>query len=98
MLFRSIVVFALVGRPSLWLMVLSRILLIPVIAALGYEVIYFGAKHSKNVLVRAVLAPGLWLQQLTTKEPDDSQIEVALSALRKAVEIDQGEEEAQPSS
>jgi len=94
----AIVVFALVGRPSLWLMVLSRILLIPVIAALGYEFIHFGAKHNKNALVRAVLAPGLWLQKLTTKEPDDSQIEVALSALRKAVEIDQGEEEAQPSS
>ena len=94
----AILVFALVGRPSLWLMVLSRILLIPVIAALGYEAIHFGAKHNKNALVRAVLAPGLWLQKLTTKEPDDSQIEVALSALRKAVEIDQGEEEAQPSS
>jgi len=94
----AIVVFALVGRPSLWIMVLSRILLIPVIAALGYEVIHFGANHPKNVLVRAVLAPGLWLQELTTKEPDDSQIEVALSALRKAVEIDQLEEEAQPSS
>ena len=88
----AILVFALVGRPSLWLMVLSRILLIPVIAALGYEVIQFGAKHPKNVLVRAVLAPGLWLQKLTTKEPNDSQIEVALSALRKAVEIDQSEE------
>jgi uncharacterized protein YqhQ len=94
----AIVVFALVGRPSLWLMVLSRILLIPVIAALGYEAIHFGAKHNKNALVRAVLAPGLWLQELTTKEPDDSQIEVALSALRKAVEIDQSEEEAQPPS
>ena len=94
----AIVVFALVGRQTLWLMVLSRVLLIPVIAALGYEVIHFGAKHSKNALVRAVLAPGLWLQNLTTKEPDDTQIEVALSALRKAVEIDQGEEAAQPSS
>ena len=94
----AIVVFSLVGRPSLWLMVLSRILLIPVIAALGYEVIYFGANHIKNALVRAVLAPGLWLQALTTKEPDDSQIEVALSAIKKVVEIDQLEEAAQPSS
>ena len=94
----AIVVFSLVGRPSLWLMVLSRILLIPVIAALGYEVIYFGASHIKNALVRAVLAPGLWLQTLTTKEPEDSQIEVALSAIKKVVEIDQLEEAAQPSS
>ena len=88
----AIVVFALVGRPALWLMVLSRFLLIPVIAALGYEVIHFGARHTGNILVRVVLAPGLWLQRLTTREPDDSQIEVALSALSKAVEIDQREE------
>ena len=88
----AIVAFALVGRPALWLMVLSRFLLIPVIAALGYEVIHFGARHTGNILVRIVLAPGLWLQRLTTREPDDSQIEVALCALKKAVEIDQGEE------
>ena len=88
----AIVVFALIGRPSLWLMVLSRILLLPVIAALGYEVIYFGARHNKNPIVRAIISPGLRLQALTTKEPDDSQIEIALSALRKAVELDQPEE------
>ncbi len=88
----AIVVFALVGLPSLWLMVLSRILLIPVIAALGYEVIYFGAKHVKNGLVRVLIAPGLWLQTLTTRQPDDNQLEVALSALRKVVEVDQLEE------
>jgi len=88
----AILVFALVGRPSLWLMVLSRILLIPVIAALGYEVILFGANHARNPLVRAVLAPGLWLQGMTTREPDDSKIEVALAALRRAVEIDRDEE------
>jgi len=88
----AIVVFALVGRPSLWLMVLSRILLIPVIAALGYEVIYFGANHVKNAAVKVILAPGLLLQGLTAKEPDDSQLEVALSALKKVVEIDQLEE------
>jgi len=90
----AIVVFALVGRPALWLMVLSRFLLIPVIAALGYEVILFGARHTGNILVRIVLAPGLWLQRLTTQEPDDSQIEVALCALKKAVEIDRREEAA----
>jgi len=94
----AIVVFALVGRPSLWLMLLSRILLIPVIAALGYEFIYFGAKHARNPLVRAMLIPGLWLQGMTTKEPDDAQIEVALAALKKAMEIDETGEMPQPSS
>ena len=94
----AIIVFALVGLPSLWLMVLSRILLIPVIAALGYEVIYFGANHAKNGLVRVVVAPGLWLQALTTREPDDSQLEIALAALKKVIEVDQLEEATQASS
>ena len=85
----AIIVFALVGRPSIWLMILSRIILIPVIAALGYEFIYFGANHVKNGFVRAILAPGLLLQKLTTREPDDSQLDVAVSALRKVVELDQ---------
>ncbi|MDO8568815.1 MAG: DUF1385 domain-containing protein [Dehalococcoidales bacterium] len=85
----AIIVFALIGRPALWVMVLSRILLVPVIAALGYEVTYLGARHVKNRLVRMVLAPGLAMQALTTREPDDSQIEVALASLRKAVELDE---------
>ena len=88
----SIFVFALIGLHSPWLMVLSRIILIPAIAALGYEVIYFGGRHSNNSFTRALLAPGLWLQTLTTREPDDSQIEVALSALKKVMEADQFEE------
>ena len=94
----AILVFAVIGRPSLWLMLLSRIILVPVIAALGYEVTHFSARHTKNGLVRAILAPGLWLQALTTREPDDSQLEVAVSALKKVVEIDQLEEAAQASS
>ena len=89
----AILVFALVGLSSVWLMVLSRIILIPVIAALSYEIIYFAARH-KNILVQTVLAPGLWLQSLTTREPDDSQLEVAIAALKKVVEIDQLEETA----
>ena len=94
----AIIVFAIVGRPSVWVMVISRIVLIPLIAALGYEVTYFGARHTKNSLVRVFLAPGLWLQRLTTRQPDDNQLEVALSALKRAVEIDQVEEAAQASS
>ena len=94
----AIVVFALVGRPSLWLMILSRILLIPVIAALGYEFIHFGARHARNWLVRAVMLPGLWLQGMTTREPENDQIEVALVALSTSLEIDQAEEAPQSSS
>jgi len=90
----AILVFALIGLLSVWMMVLSRIVLIPVIAALGYEVIYFGGRHTDNRLVRAVLAPGLWLQTLTTNRPDDEQLEVAITALSKVVEADQLEEMA----
>lgn len=85
----AIIVFALVGLPSLWLMVLSRIVLIPVIAALGYEVTYFAGRHTQNGFVRAIMAPGMWLQTLTTREPDDSQLEVAVTALGRVVEMDQ---------
>ena len=87
----AILVFALIGIPSLWLMVLSRIVLIPVIAGLGYEVIYFAGRHSNNRLVRIVLAPGLWLQSLTTREPDDRQLEVAILALSTVIEADKTE-------
>ncbi len=91
----SIIVFALFGLHSTWLMVLSRIILIPVIAALGYEVIYFGGRHASNRFVRIILAPGLWLQALTTREPDDSQLEVAAAALKKMMELDEMEEATQ---
>ena len=89
----AIVVFALIGRPSLWQMVLSRVALVPVIAGLGYEVTQFGARHTGNSFIQAFLAPGLWLQRMTTREPDDSQLEISISALRRAIEIDQLEGE-----
>ena len=94
----AIVVFAIIGRQTLWIMIVSRIALLPVIAALGYEVTYFGAKHRGNPLVKIILAPGLLLQSLTTGEPDDRQIEVAVTALNKAVEIDEAEEVPQAST
>jgi len=92
----AIIVFALVGRQSAGLMVGARIVLIPVIAALGYEFTYFSARHVNNRVVRVLLKPGLWLQALTTRQPDDSQLEVSISALSKVVELDQLEEVAQP--
>jgi uncharacterized protein YqhQ len=87
----SIIVFALLGRPSIWLSILSRIVLIPVIAAIGYEFVRFGATHYRNVVVRSLLAPGLLLQAMTTGEPSDSQLETAISALKKVVETDSGQ-------
>jgi len=94
----AILVFALIGRQAIWLMVVSRILLLPVIASFGYEVTQFGARHMKNGFIRAIMTPGLWLQSLTTREPDDSQIEVAATALKEVLAIDQTEEAAQASS
>lgn len=94
----SILVFALIGLHAAWIMVLSRIVLIPVIAAIGYEIIYFGARHISNGLVKAIMTPGLWLQALTTREPDDSQLEVALLALTKVIEADQPLEPTQTSA
>ena len=84
----AVIVFALVGLPKLWIMVLARIVLVPVIAALGYEVIYFGARHTSNIFVKIVLAPGMWVQSLTTRHPDESQLEVAIAAMKAAVEAD----------
>ncbi|UCG54823.1 MAG: DUF1385 domain-containing protein [Dehalococcoidia bacterium] len=84
----AIVVFALVGRHAVWIMVVSRIFLIPVIAALGYEATQFGARNMNNILIRALMTPGLWLQGLTTREPDEGQIEVAVVALKEVLAAD----------
>jgi len=84
----AIFVFALVGQPTLWIRILSRIALIPVIAVISYEIMKFGASHTNNKIVRILLAPGLLLQAITTREPDDSQLEAAISALNEVIEID----------
>jgi uncharacterized protein YqhQ len=84
----AIFVFALVGQPTLWIRILSRIALIPVIAVISYEIMKLGAAHINNKIVRVLLAPGLMLQSMTTREPDDSQIEAAISALNEVIEID----------
>jgi uncharacterized protein YqhQ len=85
----SILVFSLVGIQQTWLMVLSRIILVPVISGISYEVIYFSGRHTDNRLVRIITRPGLWLQSLTTREPDEAKVEVALSALKKVIETEQ---------
>ncbi|HUT96568.1 MAG TPA: DUF1385 domain-containing protein [Dehalococcoidales bacterium] len=85
----AIIIFAVVGLPATWMLVLSRIVLLPVIAALAYEVIYLSGRHADNVFVRVLMAPGRWLQRLTTREPDDAQLEVAIAALKGAVEMDE---------
>jgi uncharacterized protein YqhQ len=84
----SIFAFGLVGRQSLPIMVGSRLLLIPVIAAVGYEILRFGAKHRANPLVKVIMAPGILVQMITTKRPSDDQIEVAIVSMEQALEAD----------
>ncbi len=80
--FISVLVFAPLGRPTFVIRVLSRLLLIPVISGIAYEVLRFTAKHASNPIMGAIIKPNLALQQLTTREPDDSMIEVAIAALK----------------
>jgi len=77
----SVLLFGLVGPLTLWPRLLSRVLLIPVLAGLAYEYLQFTARHIDNPLVRALVRPGLALQGLTTREPDPEMLEVALAAL-----------------
>lgn len=88
----SIFVFALVGSPSLPLKILSRIILVPVVAGIAYELMRLGAANYRYRVVRWLLAPGLALQGLTTREPDDSMIECAIAALKRVIRRDTNDE------
>ena len=88
----SIIVFALLMGPPIEWRILSRILLIPVIAAVSYEIIRFSGAHQNSLIGHALAWPGLLLQRLTTRVPDDSQIEVAITAMESALAADQGRE------
>ena len=81
------IAFALL-EASWWWRIASRILLLPVIAAVSYEVIRFSGRHQDAIIGKMLAAPGLWLQRLTTREPDDEQIEVAIRAMETAVAAD----------
>ena len=78
----SIFIFTFLGWPSLWERILSRLLLMPVVAGISYEIIRFAGKHMDKPWVRAAILPGLALQKLTTRQPDDDQIEVAIASLK----------------
>lgn len=84
----SMVVFFFIRFDNIWLRLLSRLLLVPVIAGISYELIKW-AGRSESPVVKALSAPGLWLQRITTKEPDDSQIEVAIAALNGVMESEE---------
>jgi uncharacterized protein YqhQ len=77
----SVLLFALLGTPDIWLRVLSRIVLIPVIAGIAYELLRLGGKYPDSPFMKAIVAPGLLLQKLTTGVPDESQMEVAIASM-----------------
>jgi uncharacterized protein YqhQ len=87
----SIVAFSLVGRQEPLVMIGSRILLIPVIAAVGYEILKWGAKHRGNPIVKTIMYPGILVQMITTKQPSIDMIEVAIVSMEEALKAD-GEE------
>jgi uncharacterized protein YqhQ len=82
----AIFVFAFFGRPAWYWLIATRILLLPVIAGIAYELIRFAGKHTGNRILMTLLAPGLWLQRLTTREPTLDQLEVSIRALREVLE------------
>ena len=84
----AIFVFAFFGRPVWYWLIATRILLLPLIAGLAYELIRFAGKHQQNRVVMTLLAPGLWLQRLTTREPSLDQLEVSIRALREVLDLE----------
>src|SRR6266540_3263782 len=84
----AIFVFAFFGRPVWYWLIATRILLLPVIAGIAYELIRFAGKHSRNRILMTLLAPGLWLQRLTTREPTLDQLEVSIRALKEVLSLE----------
>src|SRR5438093_2604224 len=84
----AIFVFAFFGRPAWYWLIATRILLLPVIAGIAYELIRFAGKHSGNRILLTLLAPGLWLQRLTTRQPSLDQVEVSIRGLREGLDLE----------
>ena len=85
----SIVIFSLFKFDSFWAIFLSRLVLIPLVSGLSYELIRFSAPRSKKGFFRTIVLPGLALQRITTKEPSDDQLEIAIRALKEAIELNE---------
>ena len=83
-----VLVSSLLGRPPLIWRIISRLLLVPIVAALAYEFLKFTARHQDQALIKILIAPNLWLQRLTTQEPDDAMLEVAIAALQRVLAED----------
>jgi len=87
----SILAFAVVGKLSPLMLIASRVLLVPIIAAVSYELLQLGARHRSHAIVRWLWSPGIWVQMITTRQPSDDMIEVAIVSLQRALVADGGE-------
>jgi uncharacterized protein YqhQ len=85
----TIFVYSFVGRPALPILILSRIVLIPLVASISYELIRYAARHMDKAWVRVLMLPGLSLQKLTTREPTLDQLEISIMSLRAVMTADQ---------
>jgi uncharacterized protein YqhQ len=85
----SILVFAAVGTPALHWLILSRIVGVPIVAGISYEVIRWAGRHKDERYVQIIMRPGLWLQHLTTRRPDLDQLDVACRALRRVLVLEE---------
>jgi len=94
----SILIFALFGRPPMVLRILSRIVLIPFVAGIAYEYIKLTNRFRHKRIVQIMAAPNLALQRLTTRQPDESMLEVSIAALKRVLEVEQGETAPAPAS
>jgi uncharacterized protein YqhQ len=81
----TIFVFTLFGTPGIWWRLGSRVVAIPIIAGIAYEALRLGARFPTSLVMRGLMAPGIWLQKITTQEPDDSQIEVAVASFKEVL-------------
>jgi uncharacterized protein YqhQ len=88
----AIFVYAFFGRPAWYWLIVTRIAFLPLIAGIAYELIRFAGKHNGNRVLLTLLAPGLWLQRLTTRQPTLDQIEVSIRALRDVIELERGDD------
>ncbi len=92
----AIVLFSVINFEATWLNLLVRIALMPLVAGLSYEVIRYAAKKESSAIFKFMTLPGLWLQNITTQEPDDQQLEVAIRALDESLKLEPSEVENAP--
>ncbi|MBR6332632.1 MAG: DUF1385 domain-containing protein [Dehalococcoidales bacterium] len=84
----AVLVHSLLGKHVMWIMVLIRLGMLPVVAGISYEIIQFNARHIDNPIIRVFIQPGLWLQKLSTRMPTDDMLECAIASLKAVLEDD----------